>query len=99
MKNLAHFTIDNLNDLISERQNFFRIDDFVDVNFQISLSRHRQTFDIVSTQIMMRISNKFPHNITITSTADVFFFSPILTDELGLCFTFNSRISPYLSPK
>jgi hypothetical protein len=48
---------------------------------------------------MMKISNKFPHNITITSTNDVFYFSPILTDELGLCYTFNSRISSYLSPQ
>jgi hypothetical protein len=48
---------------------------------------------------MMKISNKFPHNITITSTSDVFFFTPILTDELGLCYTFNSRISSYLSPQ
>lgn len=33
MKNLAHFSINNLNDLISERQNFFRIEDFVEVKF------------------------------------------------------------------
>jgi hypothetical protein len=47
----------------------------------------------------MKISNKFPHNITVSSTKETFFFEPILTDELGLCYTFNSRISPYLSPK
>lgn len=47
----------------------------------------------------MRISNKFPHNITLTSTDEVFYFEPILTDELGLCFSFNSRISSYLTPR
>lgn len=47
----------------------------------------------------MNVSNKFPHNITITSSNDTFYFEPIMTDELGLCYSFNSRISSFLSPE
>ena len=36
MNNLAHFTIDNLNELISERENYFKEDDYVDVNLFIA---------------------------------------------------------------
>lgn len=50
-------------------------------------------------QIIMNVSNKFPHNITITSSNDTFYFEPIMTDELGLCYSFNSRISSFLSPE
>lgn len=52
-----------------------------------------------SFQIIMNVSNKFPHNITITSSNDTFYFEPIMTDELGLCYSFNSRISSFLSPE
>lgn len=49
--------------------------------------------------ILMKISNKFTHNITLSSTSEAFYFEPIIVDEVGYCYTFNSRISPYLSPK
>lgn len=112
MNNLAHFTIDTLEDLI--RENFFSVDDYVDVKFigsfsenfmilfqfYMSLITHQDFHHIYfKLQIMMKISNKFPHNISVSSTREVFSFEPIFTDELGLCFTFNSRISAFLSPK
>lgn len=50
---------------------------------------------------MMKISNKFPHKISLTSANEEIFFhaEPILIDELGLCYTFNSKISPFLAPR
>lgn len=102
MSNLAHFTLGSLNDLISE--DFFNVDDYVDVKFiapskNTKLSSFRLFFVSFTPQIMMRITNKFPHNISIASANEVFFFDPIITDKLGLCFTFNSRIAAYLSPR
>lgn len=51
---------------------------------------------------MMKISNKFPHNITLTLVANdelLFYFEPILIDELGLCYSYNSMVSPFLAPR
>lgn len=96
MKNLAHFNIHKLDDLLSERPKFFRVDKFLEVFFCFLF---HQTFiwSSISFKIMLEISNKFPHNVTVNN--ETFFFSTIFTDELGMCFTFNSRISPFLSPK
>ena len=75
------------------------------VNFDISnlnelTSIDQNVFKIDDyLRIIMRISNKFTHNITLSSTSQVFYFEPIIVDEVGFCYTFNSRISPYLSPK
>lgn len=33
MENLAQFSINNLKDLISEKENFFAVDDYVEVKF------------------------------------------------------------------
>lgn len=49
-------------------------------------------------KILMRISKKFTHNITLSSTSQPFYFEQTIVDDVGLCYTFNSRISPYLTP-
>lgn len=36
MKNLAHFTLNNLNDLLNDSENFFNVDDYLDVNLRIA---------------------------------------------------------------
>lgn len=41
MNNLAHFTINNLNDLINEKENYFNVDDYVDVQFIAPLTLRR----------------------------------------------------------
>lgn len=102
MKNLAHFTINSLGDLLSKQGNFFNgEDDYIDVTcillHKLILLEFTPIFRLL-IQVLMKISNRLPQNITISSTNISFLFSPILTDELGLCYTFNSRISPYLSP-
>lgn len=103
MRSLAHFTMNSLSDLISEEENYFNVNDYLDVEFIYNATRrHRQqrfNYSFHPLQIMMRISNKFPHNITVSSSSGVFFFEPVVSDELGLCYTFNSRLASYLSPK
>lgn len=46
MRNLAHFSIHNLNDLISERDNFFRVEDYIEVEFVV-IASSPQSFLIV----------------------------------------------------
>ena len=50
-------------------------------------------------EVLQRISNKIPNNISVTTTDEVFFFEPILIDEIGYCYSFNSKIAPFLSIK
>ncbi|CRL07283.1 CLUMA_CG020262, isoform A [Clunio marinus] len=72
----------------------FRID-----NLHELANAKENFFDIEDyISIIMRISNKFPHHITITSSNEIYYFEPILSEQLGLCYSFNSRISTLLSP-
>ncbi|KAG5672729.1 hypothetical protein PVAND_002830 [Polypedilum vanderplanki] len=80
LKVLSNFNINNLGELIDIKQNYFRVDEYLNV--------------------LDKISNKFPHNISLSfiSTSDEHLFDPVLIDTLGLCYTFNSKISSFFSP-
>lgn len=97
---LVFINTENLKEFTMIEQEHFEVDEFLDVRWnEVSPKILANNLVFLFFQILLRVSNKIPGNTIFSLAHERIVFTEFLTADMGLCYTFNSKLAPFMSPK
>jgi hypothetical protein len=98
---LANFKRENVIELTKMMTHgYFKEDEYLEVKTSDKIIFRNLNRGFKIPQIIKSINNKLFNSVTLSTVPlERFEFETIFTYDLGLCYSFNSHLSPFISPE